>query len=175
MLLYDRYDIWLQPLDASTATNLTQGPGAADEIRLRYVQTDPEEETIDLDHPLLLDAYGQWTKKEGFFELDGDDLTEITWEDRRFGQPQKAEDADRYLFTVQTFADFPDLWMSDRDFSERERITLANSQQDEFKWGHRILFDYTNDDGVPLQGTLAIPDDYVPGQRLPMVVRFYEK
>ncbi len=175
VLLYDRYDIWLQPLDGSRATNLTRGRGAAGEIRLRYVRTDPEEETIDLEHPLLLDAYGEWTKQEGFFELDGDDLTEITWEDRRFGRPQKAEDADRYLFTVQTFADFPDLWTSDGDFSERERITVANPQQDEFKWGHRILFDYANDDGVPLQGTLAIPDDYVPGQRLPMVVRFYEK
>ena len=175
VLLDDRYDIWLQPLDGSSATNLTQGRGAADEIRLRYVRTDPEEETIDLGDPLLLDANGQWTKKEGFFELDGDDLTAITWEDRRCGQPQKADDADRYLFTVQTFVGFPDLWTSDGDFSDRERITVANSQQDEFKWGHRILFDYTNDDGVPFRGTLAIPDDYVEGQGLPMVARFYEK
>jgi dipeptidyl aminopeptidase/acylaminoacyl peptidase len=28
---------------------------------------------------------------------------------------------------------------------------------------------------VRLQGTLAIPDDYQPGQRLPMLVNFYEK
>jgi len=175
VLLNHRYDLWLQPLDGSRATNLTQNFGTRNEIRLRYVQTDPEERFIDLDEPLLLSAYGEWTKKEGFFELRNGDLRELTFEDKRFGRPAKARLADRYLFTVQTFQEFPDLWISDGEFAERERVTVANPQQDEYLWGHRILFDYTNDDGVPLQGTLAIPDDYVDGQRLPMIVRFYEK
>ena len=175
IVLYDRYDIWLQPLDGGAATNLTGGRGAADEIRLRYIRTDPEARTIDLDEPLLIDAYGQWTKKEGFFELDGSDLEPLTWEDRRFDTPRKAADAERYLFTTQTFQEFPNLYVSDGDFADREAVTNANPQQDEFLWGHRILFDYTNDDGVPLQGTLAIPDEYQPGQKLPMIVRFYEK
>ncbi|MFH1765820.1 MAG: prolyl oligopeptidase family serine peptidase, partial [Gemmatimonadota bacterium] len=86
-----------------------------------------------------------------------------------------AEDADRYLFTVETFQEFPDLWVSDGGFSGRDRVTVANPQQEEYLWGRRILFDYTNDDGVPLQGTLAIPDNYQDGQKLPMVVRFYEQ
>ncbi|MCH7533185.1 MAG: prolyl oligopeptidase family serine peptidase [Gemmatimonadetes bacterium] len=175
VVLYDRYDIWLQPLDGSSATNLTGGRGAADEMRLRYIRTDPDARTIDLGEPLLIDAYGQWTKKEGFFELDGDDLEQLTWEDRRFDTPRKAADAERYLFTAQTFQEYPDLYVSGNDFADRTRVTDANPQQDEFLWGHRILFDYTNDDGVPLQGTLAIPDDYEPGQKLPMLVRFYEK
>jgi len=175
VLLNHRYDIWLQPLDGSAATVLTEGRGAADEIRFRYIQTDDDERSIDLSEPLLLHAYGQWTKQEGFFELDGGELAELTWEDMKFGTPQKAEDADRYLFTVQSWENFPDLWVTDGDFSEREAVTDANPQQDEFKWGRRILFDYTNDDGVPLQGTLAIPEDYQEGDRLPMIVRFYEK
>jgi len=175
VLLYDRYDVWLQPLDGSTATNLTRGRGAADQMELRYVRVDPDEESIDLSRPLLLEAFGQWTKKAGFFELRGDRLAELTYEDRRFGRPVKARDAERYLFTVQTWQDFPDLWVSDGDFSERERVTEGNPQQSEFLWGTRILFDYTLADGTPLQGTLAIPEGYTPGDRLPMIVRFYEK
>jgi hypothetical protein len=175
ILLYHRYDVWLQPLDGSPARNLTGGRGTQDEIRLRYVRTDPEERFIDLSKPILFTGYGEWTKKEGFFELRGDDLRELAWEDRKFGRPQKAQDTDRYLFSVQTFQEFPDLWVSDRDFSERDRVSVANPQQEEYRWGHRILFDYTNADGVPLQGTLAIPDGYEAGQKLPMVVRFYEK
>ena len=31
IVLYDRYDIWLQPLDGRTATNLTGGRGTTDE------------------------------------------------------------------------------------------------------------------------------------------------
>ncbi|MDE0898289.1 MAG: prolyl oligopeptidase family serine peptidase [Longimicrobiales bacterium] len=175
VLLHDRFDVWLQPYDGSPARNLTNGFGTEEEIRLRYVQTDPDEREIDLDEPLLLEAYGEWTKREGFFELDGDDLEELTWEDYRFGNPEKAEDADRYLFTVQSWEEFPDLWVSDGDFGDRDRVSVANPQQDEFLWGSRILFDYTTDDGIPLQGTLAIPETYQEGDKLPMVVRFYEK
>lgn len=175
VLLNHRYDVWLQPLDGARAENLTDGRGHRDEIRFRYVQTDPEERFVDLDEPLLFSAYGEWTKKAGFFQMKDGELRELAWEDKRFGRPQKAEDADQYLYTVQTFAEFPDLWVSDGDFAGREQVTNANPQQEEFRWGHRILFDYTNDDGVPLQGTLAIPDSYEEGQKLPMIVRFYEK
>jgi len=175
VVLYDRYDMWLQPLDGTSATNITGGKGTADEIRLRYVRTDREARTIDLKKPILIEGYGEWTKKEGFFELDGEDLKELTWEDAQLRLSAKAEDADRYLFTVQTFRDFPDLWITDGDFADRERVTTANPQQADFAWGHRILFDYTDSDGVPLQGTLAIPDNYEQGQKLPMIVRFYEQ
>lgn len=175
VLLYDRWDLWLQPLDGSAARSLTDGFGADNEIRLRYVRTDPDEEAVDLDGTLLLEAFGEYTKRAGFFALQDGDLRELTFEDRRFGRPDKADDAERYLFTVETWQDFPDLWVSDTDFADRERITVANPQQDEFLWGRRILFDYTLDDGIRLQGTLAIPETYVEGERLPMIVRFYEK
>lgn len=175
VVLYDRYDVWYQPFDGAPATNLTGGYGTDGEVRLRIVETDPDAETLDLDEPILLEAYGEWTKQEGFFELDGDDLEAITWEDRRFSAPMKAENVDRYLFTAQTWQEFPDLWVSDRDFSDRERVSNANPQQDDFLWGSRILFDYTLADGTPLQGTLAIPETYQEGDRLPMIVRFYEK
>lgn len=174
VLLNHRHDVWLQPLDGSPATNLTQGVGEREEIVLRYLRTDPEERFVDLDRPLLFTAYGRWTKREGFFELAHGRMQGLVWEDRKFGRPQKARNAERYLFTVQTFREFPDLWVSGRDFASRKRVTVANPQQDDYLWGFRILFEYTNRDGVRLQGTLAIPDTYEPGQRLPMIVRFYE-
>ncbi len=174
VLLNHRYDVWLQPYEGA-AVNLTEGFGADEEVRLRYIRTDPDEREIDLDAPLLLSAYGEWTKKEGFFELRDGDLHELTWEDYRFGYPLKAADDDRYLFTVQSWEEYPDLWVTDGDFEERDRVSTANPQQDDFLWGSRILFDYELADGTPLQGTLAIPETYQSGDRLPMVVRFYEK
>ena len=175
MVLNHRYDLWLQPLDGSSATNLTGGVGAEEEIRFRYLRTDPEEETIDLDAPLLLSAYGKWTKKSGYYELYGDRLTERIFQDRRFADLTKAEEADRVIFTASTFSEFPDYWVSGLDFQEPRRVTDANPQQSEYRWGHRILIDFQNKDGVPLQATLAIPDGYGADDRLPMIVNFYEK
>ncbi len=175
VLLNHRYDLWQQPLDGAPAVNLTGGQGDAREIRFRHVRTDDSALTVDLRKPLLLSAYGQWSKQAGFFRLSDGELRELVFDDRRFGRPLKARSTDIYLVSRETFQEFPDLYASDGSFADLERITDANPWQSEYRWGRRLLFDYTNADGVRLQGTLAIPDDYVAGERRPMLVNFYEK
>ena len=175
VVLMDRYDLWLVPLDGGAPRNLTNGIGTEREMRLRYVQLDPEERFIDLSQTVLLSAYGEWTKQEGFFQLSGGRMRELVYTDNAYGGVAKARNADRVLFTRQSWSEFPDLQVARTDFAQPRRITDANPQQSEYAWGRRILFDYTNRDGVRLQGTLAIPDGYQPGQRLPMLVNFYEK
>jgi len=179
-----RYDLWVLPLDGSDARNLTNGEGAQNEIRFRYIDLSPEDSRygsgaarrkIDLSDPITLSAYGQWTKKSGFYELDDGRLNEVVYEDARFSTPAKAKHADRFLFTRQTFTEFPDLRVSGTNFGSSTKITDANPQQAEFMWGHRVLFDFENSDGVRLQGILALPDDYQPGEQRPMIVTFYEK
>jgi dipeptidyl aminopeptidase/acylaminoacyl peptidase len=191
VIVEDRYDLWLLPFDGSDARNLTSGVGDDNEIRFRYVQTVPSDQPggggggrggrgggtreIDLSEPMTLSAYGQWTKQAGFYELDGEQLTEIVYEDASFSTPTRAADAETYLFTRQSFVEFPDLRVSGPDFADSTKITDANPQQAEFIWGRRILFDFENNDGVRLQGILALPDDYQPGEKRPMLVTFYEK
>lgn len=175
VILNNRYDLWLQPLEGIKATNLTGGLGDKEEIRFRYVKLDPEEQFVDLSKPILLSAYGEWTKKAGYYELKNGRLTKLIYEDKLFDTLKKAKSADKLMYTWETFVDFPNYYISDMKFSSAKRVTDANPWQSEYKWGHRILFDYTNKDGVRLQGTLGIPDDYKPGERLPMIVNFYEK
>ena len=50
-----------------------------------------------------------------------------------------------------------------------------NPQQADYKWGHRVLFDFKLKDGMRSQGILAIPDDYKQGEKRAMIVTFYEK
>ncbi len=175
VLIYDKHDLWRQPLDGSAAENLTEGWGAANDVRLRLEVLDPDADAIDLREPVMLRGFGLRTKKDGFFRLDGGDLEELAFDDARFGRPIKAADADRILTTRESWTTFPDLWVVDHAFESWTRVTEANPQQDEFLWGERILFDYETSDGIPLHGTLAIPETYEPGQRLPMIVRFYEQ
>ena len=186
-----RYDLWLLLYDGSDASNLTKGVGSDNDIRFRYVNTVPDDQPgggggrggrggggrrkIDLSEPVTLSAYGQWTKNSGFYELAEGQLTEIVYEAASFSTPRRAKDAETFLFTRQTFIEFPDLRISGPDFSDSEKITGANPQQAEYRWGRRILFDFENKDGERLQGILALPDDYQPGEKRPMMVTFYEK
>ena len=131
--------------------------------------------TIDLTKPVLLSAYGEWTKKAGFYELAGGQLKELVYQDAAFSNPVKAANADKYLFSRQTFVEFPDLQVSGPSLNDAKKISDANPQQKDYAWGHRLLFDYKLKDGQRAQGILAIPDDYKTGDKRPMLVTFYEK
>jgi acetyl esterase/lipase len=197
VIVQQRYDLWLMPLDGSAPRNLTSGVGTRNEMRFRYVRTVPLDQpgaapgggpgggggrgggaaarqTIDLSKPITLSAYGEYTKKAGFYELANGQLREIVYEDASFSTPTRAAKAEKYLFTRQTFVDFPDLRVSGPDFKTAKKITDANPQQAEHSWGRRVLFDFRNKDGLRLQGILALPDDYKPGEKRPMIVTFYE-
>ncbi len=193
VLLNDKFDIWQLALDGSRATNLTQGVGDAQQIRFRLARLDQggggrggrgggggavadDDAGVDLTKPLLLSAYGEWTKKSGYWQaLPGKAPTPLVFTDKAIGQAQKAERSGRVVFTQQSFSEFPDWWMTDSTFAAPKRVTDANPHLADFAWGSKVLVDYTNSKGVKLQGTLTLPANYQPGQQYPMIVYFYEK
>lgn len=175
IILDHKYDLYLQPLDGSPAKNLTGGIGTKEEIRFRIIQTDPEAKFIDMDEPLLLSAYGHWTKEAGFSRIEKGKLQALVYEKKSFGRPTKAKEVDRYLYTIEDYKQFPNYYVADRSLQNPRRITDANPHQDEFKWGTNSLIEYTNKDGKRLQGVLMIPEDYKQGNKFPMLVDFYEK
>jgi dipeptidyl aminopeptidase/acylaminoacyl peptidase len=201
VIVEQRYDLWALPLDGSAGRNLTSGLGTKNDLRLRYVRTDPSDpptapgagapaggfgggggrggarrdKPIDLSKPITLSAYGEWSKKSGFYELTNGELKELVYEEASFSNPVKAAKADTYLFTRQTFVEFPDLRVSGAGFKDSKKISDANPQQSEFLWGHRQLVEFKDRDGHRLQGILTIPDDFKGGEKRPMLVNFYEK
>ncbi|TVP53589.1 MAG: S9 family peptidase, partial [Gemmatimonadales bacterium] len=154
---------------------LTGGMGLSEQISFQPVLLDPDAREVDLAEPVLLRAFSERTKASGFFRLDGDRLEELVFEDRWISNPVRAERGDRLLFTRESFREFPDLHVAGAWMSDPRRVTDTNPQQAEYRWGTRVLFDFELADGTPLQGTLAIPDGYREGDRLPMLVNFYEQ
>ena len=186
VVVQHRFDLWLFPMDgASAPRNLTNGLGSKNEMEFRYVRTEPIDSSvkrsarvareIDLTKPITLTAFGEYTKKAGFYQLVNGQLKELLYNDAAYSTPVKAAKADKILFTRQTFAEFPDLQIASAGFADAKKISNANPQQAEYAWGRRILFDYRNKDGRRLQGILALPDDYKAGEKRPMLVNFYEK
>lgn len=176
VIVNHKFDLWAISLNSDEAINLTQGLGNDESIRFRMMQLDREAKTFDTSKPLMLSAYGEWTKKSGYYQVSiGKKPKALRYEDKMIGRPTKSKDADKIMFTAQTFEDFPDYWVSDLSFKRPKQVTNANPQQSDYKWGKRVLVDYTDKRGHKLQGTLALPADYEPGKKYPMVIYFYEK
>ncbi len=188
VLLNHKLDLWLLPLDNSAkAQNLTAAVNPKDSIRFRFedVSFAREEEVaeryIDLSKPHFLNAFHTRTKYEGFYSLQSNKLKEVFFQAARFlgTHPAykivKAKKSDAIIYRMGDYQNFFEAYLSDHNFSNPKKITNTNPQQEKYKWGKRILIDYTNDDGVPLQGILSIPENYKKGQKLPMIVYTYEK
>ncbi|NJD19289.1 MAG: S9 family peptidase, partial [Gemmatimonadetes bacterium] len=134
-----------------------------------------EDRGIDLTKPLTLSAYGLWDKKSGYWMLEpGKAPRPLLYEDQAIAQATKAENADRVIFTRQTFREFPDWWTSTTSFASPRKVTDANPFLSEYAWGGKALIDFTNGKGQRLQATLTLPAGYEPGRKYPMIVYFYE-
>lgn len=174
-LLYTEWDVWSVSPAGGKAEAFSGGMGAREQVRFRVTRLDPE---ADWTTPAnsLLSAYGEWTKKSGYFRArPGQDPQPLLFADEMISGVTKARDVQRLAFTRQTFERFPDWWVTDSGFRSPRQVTDANPQISEFLWGRRVLVDYVDERGNKLQATLALPAGYEQGKRYPMIIYFYEK
>ena len=178
VLLQDGWDVWKVPANGvGKALNLT-GDGRANKVRYqRRYSFDPNEKGIDLAKPLYFSVYGEWTKKNGIARVDANKAgaSRIVFDDANYNFT-KAKDADTFLYTRQTFVDFPNWYVASADLKSGRRITDANPQQKDFAWssGTRLV-NYVSAKGDSLQGALFLPANYEPGKKYPLLVMIYEK
>ncbi len=194
VLLYDKYDVWQVPLDGGRETNLTAGVGKARQIQFRVVRFSeggrggrggggfggggmaPDTAAVDLTQPVTLSAYGDRTKKFGYWQVTaGQAPHALIWEDRNVGGAIKAADADRVVFTEQDYNEFPDYLATNAEFAAPQKLTDANPILSEYAWSAgKVLIDYKDRFGHALQATLTLPAGYEKGKKYPMLVEFYE-
>ena len=183
VLLYDRFDIWKIAPDGSAASKLTEGAGEMIRHRLsRASFRKDDKRAINPKNPLLIALYGERTKKSGYgqLRLNGDaenpnKLETFIWEDRAVSSLTRAEGANVFAFVQEDSNDSPDLYLGRGKLRKTRKLTNTNSFQKDFLWGRSELVDYKNQNGVPLQGALTYPANYVPGRKYPMIVYIYEE
>ena len=191
VILYDRFDLWeMDPSGTQPPRDVTDSLGRREHLVFRLAEGSggrggrggrgggPDERgVIDPSKPLLLRVVDEETKASGFYR---DQLgvvkppEKIVMADVAFGVPMKAEDAEQYLVTKSTFVEFPNLWTGPT-LTSLTKISDANPQQKDFKWGSVELVSWTSTDGVPLKGLLYKPEDFDPKKKYPMIAYFYEQ
>jgi acetyl esterase/lipase len=177
-LFYDRFDLWAAQPRGRT-WNVTGGKGRANGIRYRIVRLDPDAHTVDLTAPLLLSTFNTADRSAGFAEavIEGSrsTISQLITADKRFSTPRKAEESGKLLLTRQSYREFPDLWVTNRQFSDWTRLSDANPQQSQYLWGTAGLVNWTSVDGENLEGILYKPEGFDPAKKYPMMVYFYER
>ncbi|HYV97887.1 MAG TPA: prolyl oligopeptidase family serine peptidase, partial [Gemmatimonadaceae bacterium] len=126
---------------------------------------------------LYFATYGEWTKKEGLSRIDPNEpgAKTIFFEDARYSI-QKAKEADTYVYTKQTFTEYPNYWVFGAGFKDGYQITDVNPQMKDLAWSSGTkLIDYKSAKGDKLQAAIYLPANYEPGKKYPMLVTIYEK
>ncbi|MGH7471045.1 MAG: alpha/beta hydrolase family protein [Longimicrobiales bacterium] len=177
VLVNDRYDVWeLDPLGVKPARVVTDSVGRRTQTVFRVVNLDPEARFLDPAKPLLLRALDDKSKASGFYQdrITGNvQPSKIAMVDKGVGQPTKARDAEQYLITESTFQEFPNLYTGP-SLTELAKISDANPQQSQYRWGSVEIVEWRTIDGVPTRGLLYKPEGFDPAKKYPMVVYFYE-
>ena len=178
-LIYDKYDIWkIDPSGKTQPTNLTLGQGRKDHISFRRIKLEKEEDGIDPNKAFIVSAFHENNKKSGFYKADfnGKRLPEqVVFSDHRYFGLTKAEDADKLLVRRSTFTEYADVYATDINMTSLRKLSNANPQQANVKWGSVELVDFLANDGTPLQGLLFKPDGFDPNKKYPMISYFYER
>ena len=177
---YDRYDIWkIHPEYRESPVRLTRGREADDPTVFRYIKLDQEERSIDLSKELFLHFFHRRSKKEGYgkFNLSSSSFSELTSGDYSFTRRvRKAKDENVLFYTKENFQVFPDLRIvKNWNFKKDRKISTANPQQSEYKWGTIEPYTWMSLDGKKLNGMLVKPEGFDPNKKYPMIVNFYEK
>jgi len=179
VLIYDRFDIWkVDPSGKENAVNVTIQTNKQNSIQFRYVKLDKEEQFIDVKKKLLLNAFDKKTKENGFYSLiinDQNSLQKLIFEDYLFRTPQKAKHSNKLIWQKGNYREYPELRISDFDFSNSKILSLTNPQQGKYIWGTVSLVDWTNLEGEKLQGLLYKPENFDSTKKYPMIVYFYER
>lgn len=183
VLLYDEFDVWRAAGDGSETINLTHGAGRSARLQFRRVQVggnprDPEDRWVDSAEPIYLRAENQDTYDTGFYRtrIDAKDAPQkLIFAAKAFANPLKAKNADVVVVAASTFEEFPDLLVTNTNFTNPQKVTNANPQQAQVNWGTAELVPFLNADGVPLKATLYRPENFDPKKKYPMIVYIYEK
>lgn len=176
--VYDKYDIWL--LDMSGKKNpvcVTKGWGRQNNKRLRYVDLsfDNYKSIINPKSELLLSSFDFITKQNGFYALKEGALPVKRVEGPyKYSIKAKSKDGNKIIYSRENYNEFRDIWSDSNKFNSAKKLTDANPQMKDYKWGSVELMKWNDFNGQEVEGLLYKPENFDPNKKYPVIVYFYE-
>jgi dipeptidyl aminopeptidase/acylaminoacyl peptidase len=175
--VYDRFDIWrVDPFGKVLPKMVTGGWGRKTNTSFRYISLDPEERAIESAQHIVLRAFNEKNKYAGyaFLQLGVDKQPKILQMGAyALGNPIKADNANAYVFTKESFDQSPNLHFS-KTLVDATKLSNINPQQQEYNWMTAELFTWKAYNGKLATGIVYKPENFDPKKKYPMIAYFYE-
>ncbi|MBH2004736.1 MAG: S9 family peptidase [Sphingobacteriia bacterium] len=171
ILLYDEYNVYGVQPDGKGFRKYTAGE--KEEIMFRVTRVEFEDPFLDDTKPIYLSAYGDKSKKFGYYKLEKGKTDQLVFDNLMVSRLVKAKDANTFSYVKQDYDLSPELYVTDYFMGEK-KAAVTNPQQQNYYWGKSKLISFTNKLGKKMQGALYYPADYQPGKQYPMIVYIYE-
>ena len=192
-----KYLIWFDAADKNWYTcdiatwakaNLTGGKGREVHNRFRVIdlrrdtRTDNERRSgVGLSwnpkEDLFLSVQNEDDKKNGYGRLNlAKPAKTLKWftDTFTFQNPRMSPDG-TIAYLKGNFRNPFDLYTTPDFFATSKKLTAINPQMKDYRWGDAELFEWKAYDGTPLKGLVFIPEGIKPGEKLPVMIYFYEK
>ncbi len=179
VIIKDRYDLWEFFLKGSKKPrNITNGFGRKNKITFDTYDLDEDIKSLNRKSSIYLSAFDNTSKANGIFKTSiqsNVDPVKIQMENVwGYRNLQKAKNAEEYILVKESYTDSPNIFVTS-DFSEQQKLSKTNPQQNLYNWGTDELVHWTTPKGNTSTGVLYKPEDFNPNKKYPMIVYFYEK
>lgn len=189
VLIIDRYDIWKFSPDGESADNLTGGVGRMTHNRFKIVDLKPDtrkpnERRCGVVRPLgpkqtvYLSVFNEESQENGFGRVNlarPSKTLEYFTDTVTYKYVAGAAGTDRIFYQKGNFRECYDLYLTDNFFKTSTKVSAINPQMAGYRWGSAELFRWKAYDSTPLKGIVYMPDGVKEGEKLPVMIYFYEK
>jgi len=188
IIINDRYDIYSFAPDGSSVVRLTDGRPEkvcfrhGDPVDHGYTSDDGR---LGLGHSyktgetMWLMTFSEVTKQNGYGSLKVSSRKgrkpEWFLADYGYGKPAVSENAAVMAYTKGNFRTPADLYLVQGKDRKEQKLTSINPQQAGYRWGDVELVHWKAYDGKVLDGLMFIPEGIAEGEKVPLMVYFYEK
>lgn len=176
--VYDKYDIWMLDLSGKNSpVCVTKGWGRQNNKQLRYVDLsfDNYKSIVNPKSEFLLSSFDFTTKQNGFYALKegGSPLKRIEGS-YKYSIKAKSKYGNKIIYSRENYTEFRDIWSDTKHFNSAKRLTDANPQMNDYKWGSVELMKWNDFNGNEVEGLLYKPENFDPKKKYPVIVYFYE-
>lgn len=174
LLLYSEFDIWKYDFASKKLVSLTDKQGEKSNTEFRIHRLDNRDSIyIDIDN-VLVKGINQDSFDEAVYRFHDNKLEKLYESNHRISGFKTSKKGDKLIFRQMNTTDYPNVYLTNKNFNNPSKISDANPQQSEYVWPTVEQIEWQSYSGEELRGLLYKPDDFDETKSYPLMVYFYE-